>query len=131
MINFKQQISLFGVSRSALNNLVNEHADLSWDMAIRLSKAFGSTPEGWMRVQFQYDAAHVEERAKKIKVKPVKMELVQGELSFRQFFETEADLSRDRIEVTPGRRSGKRWGTLWVVWLSTFPPHILYLPLDR
>jgi len=68
---------LLGVSRSALNNLVNEHADLSWDMAIRLSKAFGSTPEGWMRVQFQYDAAHVEERAKKIKVKPVKLELVQ------------------------------------------------------
>ncbi len=63
---------LLGVSRSALNNLVNEHASLSWDMAIRLSKAFGSTPEGWMRVQFQYDAAQVERLAKKINVKPVK-----------------------------------------------------------
>ena len=51
-------------------NLVNKKADLSWDMAIRLSKAFGSTPEGWMRIQFQYDAAKVEERAKKIRVKP-------------------------------------------------------------
>ena len=28
------------VSRSALSNLVNKKADLSWDMAIRLSKAF-------------------------------------------------------------------------------------------
>ena len=46
-----------GVSRSALSHLVNESADLSWDMAIRLAKAFGSTPEGWMRLQFQYDAA--------------------------------------------------------------------------
>ena len=54
-----------GVSRSALSHLVNESADLSWDMSIRLAKAFGSTPEGWVRLQFQYDAAQVEERSKK------------------------------------------------------------------
>jgi len=60
---------VLGVSRSALSHLVNEGADLSWDMAIRLAKAFGSTPEGWMRLHFQFDAAQVEERAKKIKAK--------------------------------------------------------------
>ena len=62
-------VKILGVSRSALSHLVNENADLSWDMAIRLAKAFGSTPEGWMRLQFQYDAAQMEERAKKIKMK--------------------------------------------------------------
>ncbi len=67
---------ILGVSRQALSSLVNENTDLSWDMAIRLSKAFGSTPEAWMRLQFQYDAAKVEERAKKIKVKPFKAQLV-------------------------------------------------------
>lgn len=56
------------VSRSALSQLVNESADLSWDMAIRLAKAFGSTAEGWMRLQFQFDAAKVEERSRRIKV---------------------------------------------------------------
>ena len=60
---------VLGVSRSALSHLVNENADLSWDMAIRLAKAFGGAPEGWMRLQFQYDAAQVKERAKRIKVK--------------------------------------------------------------
>ena len=60
---------VLGVSRSALSHLVNEGADLSWDMAIRLAKAFGSTAEGWMRLQFQFDAAQVEARAKQIKVK--------------------------------------------------------------
>jgi len=60
---------ILGVSRSALSHLVNENADLSWEMSIRLAKAFGGTPEGWMRLQFQYDAAHVEERSKRIKVK--------------------------------------------------------------
>lgn len=48
-----------------------ENPDLSWDMSIRLAKAFGSTPEGWMRLRFQYDASQVEERAKKIKVKTI------------------------------------------------------------
>jgi addiction module HigA family antidote len=60
---------VLGVSRSALSHLVNESADLSWDMAIRLAKAFGGTPEGWMRLQFQFDAAQVKERSKSIKVK--------------------------------------------------------------
>lgn len=69
---------VLGISRQALNNLVNEKSDLSWDMAIRLSKAFGSTPEAWMRIQFQHDAAKVEEKAKKIKVKPVKKSLVSA-----------------------------------------------------
>lgn len=57
------------VSRSALSNLVNGSADLSWDMAIRLAKAFGGTAEGWMGLQFHYDAAKAEQRARKIKVK--------------------------------------------------------------
>lgn len=60
---------ILGVSRSTLSHLVNESSALSWDMAIRMAKAFGGTPEGWMRLQFQYDAAHVGERAKRIKVK--------------------------------------------------------------
>ncbi len=59
---------ILGVTRQTLSLLVNEKTSLSWDMAIRLSKAFGSTPEGWMELQFQYDSAQANERAKKIKV---------------------------------------------------------------
>ena len=64
-----------GVSRSALSALVNERADLSLDMSIRLSKAFGGTPEGWMRVQLNHDLANIGNRAKKIKVDPFKAPL--------------------------------------------------------
>lgn len=70
--------NVLGVSRSALSHLVNENAALSWDMAIRLAKAFGGTPEGWMRLQFQYDAAQVGERSKKIKVKTFVMPAVHA-----------------------------------------------------
>ena len=68
-LSVSEGAKILGVSRSALSHLVNEGSDLSWEMVIRLAKAFCGTPEGWMRLQFQFDAAKVEERAKKIKVK--------------------------------------------------------------
>jgi addiction module HigA family antidote len=46
---------VLGVSRQALNNLVNERAGISAEMAVRLTKAFGSTPDTWMRMQVAYD----------------------------------------------------------------------------
>jgi antitoxin HigA-1 len=46
-----------GVGRAALSAVVNERASVSIEMAYRLSKAFGSTPEHWMRMQLAYDLA--------------------------------------------------------------------------
>jgi antitoxin HigA-1 len=51
------------VERQTLNNLVNEHSAVSPEMAIRLSKAFGSTPEMWLGLQMQYDLAQAEKNA--------------------------------------------------------------------
>ena len=65
---------ILGVSRSALSRLVNESADLSWDMAIPLAKAFGGTPEGGMRLQLEHDAALVRARAITIEVTPFRGE---------------------------------------------------------
>ena len=61
-----------GVSRQALSNVINERAGVSVDMAIRLSKAFGSTPETWLGMQMAYDLWHARDRAKQIKVKRFK-----------------------------------------------------------
>ena len=57
-----------GVTRQTLNNLVNERAGISPEMAIRLSKAFGSSPEVWLGMQLDYDLARAEKNAGKIKV---------------------------------------------------------------
>ena len=48
---------VLGVTRQALNNVVNEKAGISPEMAIRLSKAFGSTPDTWVRMQAAFDLA--------------------------------------------------------------------------
>ena len=58
-----------GVSRQALNNLVNQKGGISPEMAVRLAKSFGSTTEFWLRLQMKYDLAHVPED--KIRVKSV------------------------------------------------------------
>ena len=60
-----------GVTRQALNNLVNLKAGISPQMAIRLSKAFGSSPEVWLGMQMAYDLTQLEKNAGKIKVQRV------------------------------------------------------------
>lgn len=60
---------VLGVSRQALNNLVNGKAAISPEMAIRLSKAFGSTAETWLRMQLAYDLARALKDESKIRVR--------------------------------------------------------------
>ena len=50
------------VTRQALNNLVNRKSGVSPEMAIRLSRAFGSTPEVWLGMQMAYDLAQLRSR---------------------------------------------------------------------
>ncbi len=57
-----------GVTRQALSELVNERAGVSVEMSIRLSKAFGSTPETWLGMQTAYDLWQARNRVKQIKV---------------------------------------------------------------
>ena len=57
-----------GVTRQALSQLVNERTGISVDMAVRLSKAFGSSPETWLRMQMAYDLWQARERADRISV---------------------------------------------------------------
>ena len=58
-----------GVSRTTLSRLVNGQAGVSPEMAIRLAKAFGATPDVWIRMQATYDLEQARERENHIKVK--------------------------------------------------------------
>lgn len=60
---------ILGVSRQALNNVINGKAGISPEMAIRLSKAFGSTPDTWLRMQLAYDLAQALKDESKIRVR--------------------------------------------------------------
>ncbi|MGO9375317.1 MAG: HigA family addiction module antitoxin [Syntrophobacteraceae bacterium] len=58
-----------GVARKTLSLLLNGHAGISPEMAVRLSQAFGRSPESWLQLQLQYDLAQVRKSAKQIKAK--------------------------------------------------------------
>ena len=59
---------VLGVTRQALNNIVNGKSGISPVMAIRLTKAFGSTEETWLRMQLAYDLAQARKDRSKINV---------------------------------------------------------------
>ena len=57
-----------GVTRQTLSHLVNGNAGISIDMAVRLSRAFGSSPETWLGMQMAYDLWQARDRADRIMV---------------------------------------------------------------
>ena len=59
---------LLGVKRQTLNNVINGHSGISPEMAIRLSRAFGGSPEVWLRMQMAYDLAQAQQKAENIDV---------------------------------------------------------------
>lgn len=59
---------VLGVTRTALSTLLNERADLSPEMALRVEKAFGVSMDTLMRMQNSYDIARTRQRAGEIKV---------------------------------------------------------------
>jgi addiction module HigA family antidote len=60
---------VLGVTRQTLNSIISGKAGISPEMAIRLSKAFGSTPETWLRMQLAYDLAAARKKESKIRVR--------------------------------------------------------------
>lgn len=61
-----------GVTRQALSDLVNGNAGVSVEMSMRLSQAFGSTPETWLGMQMAFDLWQAQDRAKHIEVENFK-----------------------------------------------------------
>lgn len=62
-----------GVSRKAVSAIINGHKSITTEMALRLSRAFGTTPELWLNLQQNYDLWHTRQRSAEWQsVKPVK-----------------------------------------------------------
>lgn len=59
-----------GVTRPALSALLNNRADLSADMALRIERVFGIPIERLMRMQSDFDIARARKRQNEIKLAP-------------------------------------------------------------
>lgn len=52
-----------GVTRVALSRVLNAHAGISADMALKLARIFGGSAESWLYMQANYDLWQAERRA--------------------------------------------------------------------
>lgn len=70
-LTITEAADILGVTRQALNNIVNGKSGISPEMAIRLDKAFGGDAETWLRLQMAYDLAQARQHEDEIKVERV------------------------------------------------------------
>src|SRR5436190_20415617 len=70
---------ILGVTRQSLTKIDKGKSGIRPAMAIRLSKAFGSTPETWLRMQLAYDLAAARKTESKIKVHRQHLEELHGD----------------------------------------------------
>jgi antitoxin HigA-1 len=62
------------VSASTLNRILKQKSSVSPEMALRLSKALGRTPESWLAMQDAFNLWQVRKRVKLTRVHPINLE---------------------------------------------------------
>ena len=60
-LSVTEAANALGVTRKTLSALLNGRSGISPEMALRLSKVFGRTPEGWLCLQIQFDLSKTEQ----------------------------------------------------------------------
>ena len=61
-LSVSEAAARLGMSRVALSRVLNGHAAISPDLALRLERAGVSTARAWLAMQNNYDLARAEER---------------------------------------------------------------------
>lgn len=61
-LTIRQVAEGLGISAKTLSNILNGHQGVSSEMAVRLSEAFGSSPEFWLKLQRDYELWHAEQK---------------------------------------------------------------------
>ncbi len=78
-LTIKDMASNLGISRKTLSKIINERGSITPDMALRLSRAFDTTPDLWMNLQKNYDLWHAEHSSNSWQlVKPLSPELLHS-----------------------------------------------------
>src|SRR4030067_723934 len=74
-ISLTDLAKILGVSRKTISKIINERGSITPDMALRLSRAFNTTPDLWLGLQQEYDLWHASKESKDWrKIQPVRRE---------------------------------------------------------
>ena len=75
-LSVRKVASSLGVSPSTLNRVLNGLSNVSPEMALRLSKALGRSPESWLALQDRYDLWHAKKAVDLKQVKAIDLPTV-------------------------------------------------------
>ncbi len=76
-ITIKDMAESLGVSRKTLSKIINERGAVTPEMALRLSRAFHTTPDFWLNLQKNFDLWQAETESQEWKkVKPFPREML-------------------------------------------------------
>ncbi|AFY31885.1 HigA family addiction module antitoxin [Calothrix sp. PCC 7507] len=65
-MSITQLAEILGVSRKTISEIVNERAGVTAIMALRLGKAFQTSPELWLNLQLKYDLWNASQESEKL-----------------------------------------------------------------
>jgi addiction module HigA family antidote len=74
-ISGNQIAKRLGVAISTFNRLINGVSDISPEMAIRLSKVLGRSPESWLLLQNNYDLWKARQKVNTNNLVPIKFKM--------------------------------------------------------
>lgn len=78
-ISIKDMAGNLGVSRKTLSKIINSRGSITPEMALRLSRAFDTTPDLWMNLQKSYDLWNAERESTSWQlVKPLSSQLLHS-----------------------------------------------------
>jgi len=64
-LSVTEAAKLLGITRINLSKIINEKSAISPNMAIRISKVFGGSPDFWLKLQMRYDLINAEKEFEK------------------------------------------------------------------
>lgn len=80
-ITITDMAAKLGVSRKTLSKILNENGAITPEMALRLSRAFGTTPDLWLNLQSNFDLWNAEHTSSDWKrVQPLPDNILHSEL---------------------------------------------------
>ena len=80
-ITISELASILDISRKTLSKIINERGAITPDMALRLSRAFDTTPNFWLNLQKNYDLWQAEHSSNEWqRVKPLSPQLIRSHL---------------------------------------------------
>jgi addiction module HigA family antidote len=61
---------MLGISRQSLHKIIHEKSDITPEMAFRIAKVFGGTPDIWANLQTKFNLHIAAEKTKELNLKP-------------------------------------------------------------